>query len=392
MCCSNLWVRYIKCNQAGRTMIFFLKPGAARRQSSLWGFSLIIWVLLLFLALCGSNTPRKVMLVSTPGYLYGVEETGSTPNVIATEIITSLDLMSTRPPAPGVEPSATRVLPIISPAPHGMLTSSGVDIASEVPNLVDLQVYLFELVNAERGANKLTKLSWDVLATSAGQLHAEEMATQQFLSHWNQQGYGPDIRFNLIGGTEWVQENVFGSWNRYTDGRPVPIDDWKAQVKAAFDSWMASPGHRANILDPAHTHLGVGIAYNSQTGDLRMTQEFINRYIELEAIPSVASLGDTIYISGRLLKGAVNPIINLAYEPFPKPITNETLNSTSTFLSPAEFFQAIDVEYGSDGRFEAEIVINESDIAGLYHIRVWVTVMGQQVQTVDWTIWINYKG
>src|SRR5436853_5887938 len=26
--------------------------------------------------------------------------------------------------------------------------------------------------------------------------------------------------------------------------------------------WMASPGHRANILNPSFTHIGIGVGYN----------------------------------------------------------------------------------------------------------------------------------
>jgi uncharacterized protein YkwD len=40
--------------------------------------------------------------------------------------------------------------------------------------------------------------------------------------------------------------------------------------------WMGSTGHRANILRPSHTHVGVGIAQTS-TGRIYGTQEFLTR-------------------------------------------------------------------------------------------------------------------
>ena len=37
--------------------------------------------------------------------------------------------------------------------------------------------------------------------------------------------------------------------------------------------WMASPGHRANLLDPALTHIGIGVASNPEAG-WYLTQNF----------------------------------------------------------------------------------------------------------------------
>lgn len=38
----------------------------------------------------------------------------------------------------------------------------------------------------------------------------------------------------------------------------------QASVAAVMSSWMNSPGHRANILNPAYKFFGPGYAYNSK--------------------------------------------------------------------------------------------------------------------------------
>ena len=43
-----------------------------------------------------------------------------------------------------------------------------------------------------------------------------------------------------------------------------------------MNSWMNSPGHRANILSPNFTELGVGI-YKNANGTIYWTQMFIGR-------------------------------------------------------------------------------------------------------------------
>jgi len=50
-------------------------------------------------------------------------------------------------------------------------------------------------------------------------------------------------------------------------GENLALGDFKndADVLAA---WMASPGHRANILDPEYTEIGVGVAYGMYKGSM----------------------------------------------------------------------------------------------------------------------------
>ena len=54
------------------------------------------------------------------------------------------------------------------------------------------------------------------------------------------------------------------------------IRNGNKSVAGAMASLMLSPGHRANILDPRFTHVGVGIAYGSAYGNLYV-QEFLQQ-------------------------------------------------------------------------------------------------------------------
>jgi hypothetical protein len=242
---------------------------------------------------------------------------------------------------------------------------------------------MLELVNTDRTMEGLSPVQWDAFAAQIGQAHAEDMAANGYMSHWNLAGEGPDIRYGQAGGTETVQENAYMYWWRYDDGRPAPIKDWEAVIHEAEEMLMNSPGHRANILNPVHTHVGIGIAYNAQTGDVRISQEFLNRYITLVSLPAQARVGDTLTLSGQLLSSASEPLINLAYEPFPMPVTIDWLNTTSTYVSPAEFFVALEPEMGANGRFTAQVTLDSEGRPGIYHIRIWVRVAGESVQGAD---------
>jgi hypothetical protein len=242
---------------------------------------------------------------------------------------------------------------------------------------------MLRLINEDRTVEGLSPVEWDPLAAEVAREHAEEMAEHSYLSHWNLEGQGPDVRFALAGGSAWVRENVYTFWKRYSDGEPVPITDWEQVVVDAQNSLMESPGHRENILSPAHTHVGVGIAYNAETGEVTIAQEFVNRYVRLSPLPQEVGLGEQIVISGTLLRGAEDPLINLAYEPFPEPLTVEDLRDTSTYVSPAEPFFAAEPEVDEEGRFSTTVTLDMENQPGLYHIRIWVEVSGDQVQATN---------
>ncbi|HBP62693.1 MAG TPA: hypothetical protein DD730_00115, partial [Desulfosporosinus sp.] len=59
---------------------------------------------------------------------------------------------------------------------------------------------------------------------------------------------------------KWAGENISGN----------------KSVSGSMAALMLSPGHRANILDPRFTHVGVGIAYGSAYGNLYV-QEFLQQ-------------------------------------------------------------------------------------------------------------------
>jgi hypothetical protein len=243
---------------------------------------------------------------------------------------------------------------------------------------------MLQLINEDRASEGLAPVRWDDFAAQVGQAHAEEMATHDYMSHWNLAGEGPDIRYGQAGGTETVQENVYMYWYRYDDGRPAPIEDWKTVIRDAQASLMKSPGHRANIMAPEHTHVGIGIAYYAETGDVRIAQEFINRYVKIvKPVPAQAKVGDVVEIRGRLLGQAQNPVINLAYEPFPQPMSVAEVEAVRTYRSPAEFFLALNPSIEEEDVFSAEVTLDYQEQPGIYHIRIWIEEEGLSVHASD---------
>ncbi len=244
---------------------------------------------------------------------------------------------------------------------------------------------MVDLVNVDRAANGLRPVAWDETAAAAGQQHSEEMAQFGYMSHWNMDGYGPEYRYSRAGGLDLSQENVYRLVHQWQDGRGAPIDDWEKVISDAQAAWMNSPGHRANILAPEHTHVGIGIAYNPATGNVAMAQEFVNRYVAIEPLTRRARPGDRLVLRGTLLAGSTNPLVNLAYEPFPAPMTLEQLNKTGTYKSPAQHVAVPPVRADANGRFVSEFTLPKDAAPGLYHVWLWVEspAAAERVQAVD---------
>jgi uncharacterized protein YkwD len=72
----------------------------------------------------------------------------------------------------------------------------------------EIRANLLEMVNEEREVAKLNPLLVDELATQVATKHAQEMAVEDFASHWGRDGRKPYHRYSFAGGTQATQENV----------------------------------------------------------------------------------------------------------------------------------------------------------------------------------------
>ncbi|AVH60932.1 MULTISPECIES: CAP domain-containing protein [Streptomyces] len=108
------------------------------------------------------------------------------------------------------------------------------------------------LTNAERTACGLPPLSPDSPLTTAAQAHSADMVARAFYSHTSPDGSRPWDRAAAAGCTRrTIGENI-------ACGQRSPAE--------VVRGWMNSPGHRANILKPDFTHIGIGLAGGGKAG------------------------------------------------------------------------------------------------------------------------------
>ncbi|MGN9762038.1 sigma-70 family RNA polymerase sigma factor [Streptomyces sp. SD31] len=101
------------------------------------------------------------------------------------------------------------------------------------------------LVNKERSAAGCGPVTEDRQLNQAALGHSEDMDARDFFDHTNPDGADPGQRITAAGYT----------WSTYGEN----IAQGQQTPEAVMDSWMNSPGHRANILNCSFKDIGVGI-------------------------------------------------------------------------------------------------------------------------------------
>ena len=124
--------------------------------------------------------------------------------------------------------------------------------APAVEDLDALAAEVLRLVNIERGKAGAGPLALNDKLNRSAQYHADFMAENDCFEHLcpNEGNLGKRVRDS---GYEWraVAENIAA-------GHEDPAE--------VMDSWMNSPGHRANILNPRYKELGVGYVLLDRDG------------------------------------------------------------------------------------------------------------------------------
>jgi uncharacterized protein YkwD len=105
---------------------------------------------------------------------------------------------------------------------------------------------LFDATNRERVAHGLQPLQWDDSLSAAARSHAARMAQSNTLSHQLPGEASLQDRTRLVGARySVIAENV-------AEG---------ATADTIHAGWMNSPHHRANILDPDLTAIGIAVVF-----------------------------------------------------------------------------------------------------------------------------------
>lgn len=108
---------------------------------------------------------------------------------------------------------------------------------------------VLRLVNNKRANKGLKALSLNSKLQQAAQAHTQDMAVNDFFSHTGSDGSSMGDRLRRVGYSySYAAENIAAG---------------SSTAKAVMKQWMNSPGHRANILSPNATEIGIGYYFQA---------------------------------------------------------------------------------------------------------------------------------
>ncbi len=121
------------------------------------------------------------------------------------------------------------------------------------------QSRLVALVNSARKANGLSALTVSSSLTAGALKHSKDMAANNYLSHVSPTYGTMAVRMKAANISYWCAgENVART----------------SSADRAHELFMASSGHRANILKPEYTHIGVAFVWSTTAGQYYITEWF----------------------------------------------------------------------------------------------------------------------
>ncbi|MBX3193230.1 MAG: CAP domain-containing protein [Labilithrix sp.] len=290
------------------------------------------------------------------------------------------------------------VAPSASPSASASPSPSAVERPGKRLTIPEARRYMLALINRDRASQGLRPVELDEgPPTAAGQAHAEDMAHLGYLGHWGSDGSVPEQRHTQAGGADMVLENAscfVDEAVRTLDAAPT-IDP--AQIERAesqfFDEVPPNDGHRKNILKPAHTKVGIGIAQPVSTAtEIAVpcfAQEFTDNYGTYAPVPKRAKVGAMLHVEGTLDPRAKPTGVGVARVPAPKPLTPAELNKRRSYPVPKPFQMywapgfVTPVPLKIDGsRFSIDVPLSDKGQPGLYEVSVWAKIDGATEHTM----------
>lgn len=202
--------------------------------------------------------------------------------------------------------------------------------------IYQLKQHALEQINKDREQFGLepVQLSRNI----AAQKHADDMLATKVLSHWTTDGEKPYMAYSKYGGLGMVVQNVAmsGSLEYYRDCTsgdrlcdlldPFEQIDLHQYGMVYADDVCCGNMHRDNILDPFHTEVSIGIAYDAYT--FVMVQNFENNYIKLDQSP--AKRANYVELVGDIPRGKIHAI-NVHYDEKPSAAVYEQNKGSTSY-------------------------------------------------------------
>ncbi len=202
-------------------------------------------------------------------------------------------------------------------------------------SLAEIRSELLYLINSERVLAQVPPLKMGFNASA--QQHTESMMTYGYRSHWDIYGLTPQMRYSLAGGTNRVRQNIAG---------PVkaPVHDeqeqesWRVAVREMHQEFMSRPAERANLLDPWHRKVSLGLSCDAAR--CWQVQQYETDHLEFSQLPAIH--GTVLHMEAEFREGLELDALAVWYHPHPRRLSLGQLDATYRYgygRRPATFIR-----------------------------------------------------
>ena len=200
--------------------------------------------------------------------------------------------------------------------------------------ILELKLMLVEFINQDREKASVDPVLFSEELSRMADMHCRELLDNKYTSHWNRAGWKPYMRYSQEGLVDQTSENISSMDINHME---VSAQRIKQEMTVRHQSMVNEKPprdyHRRSILDPRHTHVGIGLAY-SELG-IRLIEVFADRYVEVAPLPRRLKPSGRVFLSGKLLKrGYEVQAVSIFYEPLPRPLSLIELAGTYIYGLP----------------------------------------------------------
>jgi len=200
----------------------------------------------------------------------------------------------------------------------------------QTPALAQLYQYALGIVNKDRKGHGLPPVMLSEIGSA--QNHADDELKNNYFSHWNTDGVKPYVIYTELGGKNAVAENDFYKYsycpsvicfeNNFDPYKVIKEGENEMMYNDSQSNW----GHRDNILEPNHTHVNFGIAYNHDR--FYFVEHFETNLISWQALKLN---GNQLILNGKYHSGYSLYNVDIFEDPSPKDLTSNELGNVSPY-------------------------------------------------------------
>lgn len=155
---------------------------------------------------------------------------------------------------------------LLGAVPAAAADCPGADLPAGSTDTISSRAAIVCLTNVERADAGLAALEPEGRLEAAAQAYSGQLVSEHFFAHVTPEGLGLLDRLKAYLGWRRVGENL--AWGEGERGTP----------RAIVAAWMASAGHRANVLSVAFTEVGIGMIPGTPTGSSRPSATYVAEY------------------------------------------------------------------------------------------------------------------